>query len=213
MEHTSGVPTGVVRDELFAGIDWDSQVITDTEFEACTFDKVSLVRTTLQGCRFLDCRFANSDLSLIRPVDTLLGGCFVEDSRLLGIDWTLARWPAVGLAEPNVFQRCDVSMSTFAGLHLEGLQLENCRAHDTSFREAHLARANLSGTDCLGADFTGADLSGARLVDTRHLFLDPTSTRLQGAVVDPVVALQMLSNLGVTVETESENQWPDDARP
>ncbi len=186
--------------EQFTNDEWNTVLIAEAEFVACTFRGVTFAESVLEGCRFLDCTFTGCDLQLTRVVGSEIAGCTFEDCRLTGIDWTRARWPRHRLHEPNRFVRSDLSMSEFSALHLPGLAVVDGKLVDAIFRETRLPDASFDGTDCTGADFTGADLSGAHLVGARGLSVDARTTKLQGAVLDAAGARQVLDTLGITVE-------------
>ena len=90
--------------------------------------------------------------------DTVFSGCRFLECRLVGINWTEGRWPKRPLHGPNSFYKCDLSMSTFAGLDVTGSRFGSCRAHDVGFFEALLVDVDVEGTDPSGADFDRADL-------------------------------------------------------
>ena len=187
----------VVEGSLFTGVNWSS--VTDSEFQGCTFVGSDLSEATIEGSRFLECRFERCDLSLWKPTDSVVGGCHFEDCRLLGIDWTIGAWPRVPLHEANTFIRCDLSMGTFADLELGPTRFRDCRLRESSFRFARLAGADFGGSDCLGADFHGADLTGAHLVGVPGLMLDPLSSKLGGAIVDATAGMAILESLGINL--------------
>jgi uncharacterized protein YjbI with pentapeptide repeats len=189
----------VVDGEVFTDVNWER--VNHSEFHTCTFVGSNLSEAIVSDTRFVECRFERCDFSLWKPTDSLIGGCHFEDSRLLGIDWTLADWPRVALYEANVFLRCDLSMGTFVDLELGSIQFSECRLRESSFRFARMAGADLRGSDCLGADFHGADLSGAGLVGAVGLLVDPLSSKLRGATVDAATGMAILDSLGINLET------------
>jgi uncharacterized protein YjbI with pentapeptide repeats len=199
---------GVVAEgATFNRVTWQS--VTDSDFQDCTFVDSDLSDAALSASRFVDCRFERCDLSLWKPVDSVFGGCRFEDSRMLGIDWTLASWPRIALHDPNVFVRCDLSMGTFMDLDLGAIEFRECRLRETSYRFARLAGARFDGSDCVGCDFHGSDLSRARLVGVLGLAVDPASTKLAGATVDAAAGVAILESFGLTLE---DLDRPDDHR-
>ena len=196
----------VVEEETFTDVNWER--VNDSEFDACTFVGSDFSEAIVSDTRFVDCRFERCDLSLWKPAGSLIGGCHFEDSRLLGIDWTLADWPRVALNEANAFLRCDLSMGTFADLDLGPTRFIECRMRESSFRFARMAGADLKGSDCLGADFHGADLSGASLVGVAGLAVDPIASKLDSAIVDAEGAIAILESLGINLEAVEPDSSP-----
>jgi len=189
----------VAEGAIFTDVSWER--VEESEFHGCTFVGSNLSEAIVSDTRFVECRFERCDFSLWKPSGSLIGSCRFEDSRLLGIDWTLADWPRVALYEANVFLRCDLSMGTFADLELGSIHFIECRLRESSFRFARMAGADLRGSDCLGTDFQGADLSGAGLVGAIGLLVDPLSSKLQGATVDAAAGIAILGSLGINLES------------
>jgi len=190
---------GTVKEgDVFTEASWGSAV--DAEFQGCTFIGVDLSEARVDSTRFVECHFERCDLSLWKPLESVVGGCRFDDCRMLGIDWTMAKWPRVPLHAPNAFARCDLSMGTFADLDLGSVRFEECRLRDVSYRGARLSGAFFGGSDCRGADFSGADLTAASLAGATGLSVDPRTTKLEGATVDAGTGVAILEALGIILE-------------
>lgn len=154
------------EDRVFDGLDLSGEEVRAKEFAGCTFTGCSFVETNFADCRFVDCEFARCDLSLCRVPDCSFTNVKVVDSRLLGVDWTEASWPALGLFERIGFERCAISHSTFDGLGLRKIQIVDCVAHNVDFTQADLTEATCTRTDFtesrfLHTNLTEADFRGA----------------------------------------------------
>jgi uncharacterized protein YjbI with pentapeptide repeats len=154
------------EDSVFEGLELAGEEVRDKEFAGCTFTGCSFLETRFTACRFVECAFVRCDLSLCRVTDCSFTDVTFVESRAIGVDWTEALWPALGLFQRIGFERCAVSHSTFDGLLLRGIKMTNSVAHDVDFAEADLTEANFAGTDFkesrfLHTDLTRADLQGA----------------------------------------------------
>jgi uncharacterized protein YjbI with pentapeptide repeats len=171
--------------------------LTGSEFTGCTFTNCSLVEAVLRDCRFVSCRFVGCDLSLVQ----LPGSSFVttrfEKTRLLGVNWTLAHWPAAGLGNPVGFWGCGLNHSTFIGLSLHGLQLIDCAAIEVDFREADLAEADFGGSDLSGSLFMHTNLQAADLSRARDYTINPAENQLKGAKFSLPEAMTLLFSLDI----------------
>ncbi|VAW01793.1 hypothetical protein MNBD_ACTINO02-2717 [hydrothermal vent metagenome] len=188
--------------ESFDGADWAEALIEHADFETCVFTDVVFRGARIKVGRFADCTFVNCDLSLVEPADTIFTGCTFRNSRMVGMNWTLTREEPHRLHGAHVYEGCDISLSDFTGLDLRDVEFTECRAKDVMFREAKLVNSSFNKTDLAGADFAHADLSGARLVDAIGVSLDPRVTTLDGAIVSPITAMQVVEALGIVVETD-----------
>jgi uncharacterized protein YjbI with pentapeptide repeats len=190
----------IAEGESFRDVDWAS--ISESEFRDCTFVACDFSETLIRNVRLVGATFRECDVSLFKPTDCSIGGSQFEDCRMLGVDWTLANWPRVPLHNPNAFIRCDLSLGTFTDLMLGAVRFEQCRLREAFFRNATLTGAVFDRSDCSGADFLGADLSGASLRNVAGLWLDPRSTRLEGATVDPATGASILESLGINLSID-----------
>ena len=154
------------EDRAFEGLELAGEEVRDKEIAGCTFTGCSFLETRFSACRFVECAFVRCDLSLCRVSDSSFTDVTFVESRAIGVDWTEASWPALGLFQRIGFERCAVSHSTFDGLLLRGIKMVDCVAHDVDFAEADLTEANFTGTDFresrfLHTDLTRADFQGA----------------------------------------------------
>ena len=154
------------EDCVFEGLELAGEEVRDKEFAGCTFTGCSFLETRFTACRFVECAFVRCDLSLCRVTDSSFTDVTFVESRAIGVDWTEASWPALGLFQRIGFERCAVSHSTFDGLLLRGIKMVDCVAHDVDFAEADLTEASFAGTDFkesrfLHTDLTRADFQGA----------------------------------------------------
>lgn len=161
------------EDRTFDGLDLSGEEVRDKEFAGCTFTGCSFLETRFAACRFVDCAFARCDLSLCRVDDCSFTNVEFVDSRLLGVDWTEASWPALGLFEPIGFERCDISHSTFDGLRLRRIQVADCVAHNVDFTQVDLNGANCTGTDFQESRFLHTNLTEADFTRATNYAIAP----------------------------------------
>ena len=149
------------EDCAFEGLELAGEEVRDKEFAGCTFTGCSFLETRFIACRFVECAFVRCDLSLCRVTDSSFTDVTFVESRAIGVDWTEASWPALGLFQRIGFERCAVSHSTFDSLLLRGIKMVNCVAHDVDFAEADLTEADFAGTDFKESRFLHTDLTRA----------------------------------------------------
>ena len=151
----------------------------------------------LRACRFADCAFEQSDLSLVRLPHSTFTACRFEDSKIIGVNWTEAQWPETRLWVPVGFVRCVISHSTFIGLGLREIRIVNCTAEDVDFRDADLTKADFGGTDLSGSLFVNTNLSGADLRSATNYRIDPPENVLRGAKFSLPEAISLLDGLDI----------------
>ncbi|NIV28864.1 MAG: pentapeptide repeat-containing protein [Anaerolineae bacterium] len=161
------------EDQAFEGLDLTREEVRAKEFAGCTFVDCSFLETAFTGCRFVDCEFVRCDLSLCRVEDCSFTAVKFIDSQVIGVNWTEASWPAVGLFHAIGFERCALSHSTFIGLGLRRVEMVDCLAHNADFAEADLSQANCTGTDFEGSRFLHTDLTEADFTRATNYAIAP----------------------------------------
>lgn len=182
----------VFRDAVLGG-----STLASCEFEECRFAGCDLSESEVRACRFADCTFERCDLSLIRLPQSVFSACRFEDSKIIGVNWTEARWPETRLWAPVGFARCVMDHSTFLGLDLKEVRIVDCTAHDVDFREADLTKADFAGTDLSGSLFANTNLTGADLRSARDYRIDPRENVLKGARFSLPEVISLLDGLDI----------------
>ena len=176
--------------------------LVSTEFYDCTFNGCSFVETTFQNCRFVNCVFRDCDLSLMQVPDCSFTATRFEGSKVIGVNWTRAHWPATRLRESIGFSECAISHSTFIGLKMPRIQIRDCVAMNVDFREASLVGANFAGTDLSESLFLATDLTGADLSRARNYQIDPSQNVVTKARFALPEAMSLLYGLDIVLVEE-----------
>ncbi len=186
-------------DQVFKETRLEQAELVSNEFRDCTFDRCSFVETTFQSCRFVNCVFMRCDLSLIQSPKCSFAAVRFESSKVMGVDWTRARWSATKLGTPVCFSECAISHSTFIGLNLKRIQIQDCVAVDVDFREADLSQADFAGTDLSDSLFLNTNLTKADLSRARNYQIDPSQNIVKGAKFSLPEAISLLYNLDIVL--------------
>ena len=181
-----------------AKCDFTGQTAADVLFEQVEISRTVFQRTDLTGARLFDARVASSDFSgadwrgvRFRRVE--LSGC-----RLLGVQLVEAYLDDV------IFRDCNLESAVFASAAFKAARFEGCVLRGTLFEGSDLrgvvfTRCDLTNADLQGANLRGADLRGSLLDGLR---VNPKD--VQGAIIDPSQAVQVVGLLGLTVKSIDE---------
>lgn len=154
-------------DKTFHKEIFDKLAINNKSFENCLFNKSSFIETKFINCSFIDCEFKSCNLSSIEPLNsTFTGNITFIESKLLGVNWTKAKWPQIKLTSPLKFYLCNITYSSFFELELPEIVIEECKAHEVDFRggifsfgcfvDSDFERSMFMHTKLNSTDFTGA---------------------------------------------------------
>lgn len=186
-------------DRTFRGIDQSGGNISESEFYDCVFEACSFLEVRFEKCRFVQCSFQNCDLSVIHVPGSSFTAVRFVGSKLIGVDWTQAHWPAERLDGALGFERCALSHSTFIGLSMPRLQVRDCEAVDVDFREARLTGADFRGTNLTESLFLGTDLTGADFSQARDYRIDVRQNVVKGAKFALPEAVSLLYSLDIVL--------------
>lgn len=186
-------------DQIFEKAHLEKTLLVSSEFHDCTFIRCSFAECVFDSCRFVHCIFKHSDLSLVRMPNSVFSATKMEESKLIGVDWTQADWSSMILADPINFTKCDLSHSTFIGLELKNIHITDCIAKDVDFREADLSGAILTGTDLSESLFNDTNLTEADLSRSRNYHIDPGRNVLSRAKFSMPEAMSLLYSLDIVL--------------
>jgi uncharacterized protein YjbI with pentapeptide repeats len=171
--------------------------ITNIEFEGCRFTGCCFLESRFEICHFVDCVFDSCDLGLVVVSGCTFAAVRFRNCQLLGINWTAASWPKVGLLRAIGFENCCLNHSTFFGLSLREMDIIDCQARDVDFAEADLTRANLSGTDLAQSRFLNTNLTETDLELALNYSIAPNQNLLKRTRVTLPEAMALLRGLDI----------------
>lgn len=190
-------------DQTFTRTGFEKEVLTSCEFNNCRFIQCKFVECTFRNCRIVNCEFEGCDLSLAQFPGVVFAKVRFENSKLLGVDWTIADWTAIRLGDPIGFYHCALNHSIFIGLDLKGLQVRDCPAIGVDFRDADLSKANFGGSDLEESIFINTNLSEADLSEARNYQIKPGQNNIKKAKFSLPEALSLLYNLDIIIEEDA----------
>lgn len=185
--------------QVFEKLELEGAELQGVSFYDCTFVKCNLANAKLAQCRFDNCRFVSCNLSLLNVRGSSFREVSFSSSKLLGIDWTTARWPSVALSGQLRFEECLLNSSSFFGLYLQELKMEACQAHDVDFTEADCGHASFLQTDFAGATFHQSKLVKADFSDATNYVIDVRTNKINGARFSLPDAVNLLRSLDIEI--------------
>jgi uncharacterized protein YjbI with pentapeptide repeats len=186
-------------DRVFREVQAAHTELVSSEFYDCAFSHSTFEESVFRRCRFVNCVFRDCDLSLIKVPESSFTSTRFESSKVIGVNWTEARWPRARLANPVSFSKCAISHSTFIGLALPSIQFRDCVASDVDFREADLSRADFGATDLSGSLFGKTNLSEADLSRACNYRIDPGQNTLKRAKLSLPEAMSLLHSMDIVL--------------
>lgn len=148
-------------------------------------------------CEFIECHFLKCNLSVAKLVNCRLNDVIFEECKMVGIDWTRARWPSIALFSPIKFYKCIMNDSTFFGLSLNEIVIEACKAHEVDFREGKFCDANFTFTDFANSLFKETDLTSADFTEAVNYRININHNLIRKAKFSRYEAVSLLDSLDI----------------
>ena len=183
--------------KLFKDINFCNEKIEKKEFDNCTFIGCNFSDSEFIKCKFLDCTFKGCNLSLIKINQSKFFDVIFEDSKLIGVNWTMAAWPSIKLSNTLKFHRCILNDSSFLDLFLREIIILECKAHYVDFRGADCSQADFSYTDLEGCLFVNTNLTEANFEEAKNYSINVFSNIIKKAKFTLPEAVNLLQSLDI----------------
>lgn len=187
-------------EQSFEKLDSSAKTIENKLFENCNFKHCNFDNSKLLNCKFIDCEFVYCTLNTITITDTMFSRIVFEHSKLMGINWALAKWPQIKLSSLLNFYSCNVNHSSFFGLGLAEINMQECKIHEVDFREADLSYANFTNSDFEQSLFVKTNLMGADFSGAINYNIDLTLNEVKKAIFSFPDAINLLHHFGIQIK-------------
>ena len=181
-------------DEVFKNIDISQKILSNKEFDSCTFQNCIFNESILKNCKFIDCIFNECDLSLLKIKNSVFNDIIIKNSKAIGIDWS-----SLSTHFPVKFHNSNISMSSFFQLDLKNDEIISCKAHDVDFGQTNLEKVNFNDTDLLNAIFGNTNLKNTDLSKAKNYLINPEQNRLKTTKVSLPEAESFLKFLDIKI--------------
>ncbi|WP_238400459.1 pentapeptide repeat-containing protein [Legionella bononiensis] len=184
----------------YSNLKLDNKVIEHKLFEQCTFKQSSFIETNFISCKFVDCEFSSCNLSSAQFKNTALNEIVFEECKMIGINWTQAKWPLIKLSSPIKFYKSNISHSSFFELELRDLVIEECKAHDADFRGCDLSNGVFILTDFQGSQFMHTTLYSADFTDAINYAINPIENNIRKGKYSMPDAMNLLNYFEIELQ-------------
>lgn len=196
MKH-SKLEEGEYISESFEGLNVSGCDLSAKVFDGCVFKNCDFSEAILNKCKFIDCHFLRCNLSLVKIKDATFSDVYIEECKVVGVDWTVVSWSEYVLVSPLKFHKCVINDSSFFGLSLEDIEIQDCKAHDVDFREGNFSGADFSYTDFTNSLFNKTNLSDTDFTEATNYDVDINFNEVSRAKFSRFEAVRLLESLDI----------------
>ncbi len=186
-------------DVNFVDLKLDGVELINKTFENCKFTRSSFNEVNFTSCKFVECDFGTCNLSSVKLTNTSFIDIVFNESKLIGVNWTQAKWPYIKLTSPIKFYKSNISYSSFYELDLKWIIIEECKAHDVDFREANLSNGSFVLTDFARSLFMHTKLNSADFTDAINYHINPNENDIRKGKFSLPDALVLLNSFEIEI--------------
>lgn len=189
-------------EKTFLDLHLEKETFENKEFENCQFTKCDFNEAKFLKCKFIDCEFNACNLSGVTLRMTSFSETIFEESKLIGINWTQARWSQLKLPSTIKFYKSNISHSSFYNLDLPETIIEQCKAHDVDFRECDLTSEIFTETDFEQSLFMHTNLFASDFTEAINYIINPLENNIKKAKFSLPDAMNLLIAFEIDINPE-----------
>lgn len=183
--------------ENFDGLKFEGGIIESVLFEECTFTDCDFSGVFFIDCEFIDSSFEKSNLSVSKFENSKFTDLVFLNSKLVGIDWTLADWSMQSSSSPLRFLNSILDDSSFFGLKLKGLTIKRSSVHNVDFRSGEFTKGIFIDSDFSGALFGSTNLMCADFRGAKNYRIDLNHNIITRAKFSRLEAFSLIESLDI----------------
>ena len=184
------------EDKQFEGIDYVSKKLPVGEYENCKFINCNFAEANLSKITFIDCVFDNCNLSAANINGTAFQETSFSNCKLMGLRFEDCNQFLFTVS----FTGCQLNLSTFYKMKLKNTRFINCSMQDVDFTETDLTAAELDNCNLLQAVFDNTILEKADLRTAINFSIDPERNKLKKAKFSATALSGLLHKYDLVIE-------------
>ncbi len=165
------------------------------EFYNCTFSSQDLKELKVTDSFFDECIFKNIDLSNCSLTNSKFSDCTIEESKLIGINWT-----SISSLMNCTFNKCILDYSIFNSMKLSKNKFIHSSIKEADFSESELESVEFCFSDLYATNFSGSNLKKSDFRNATNYSIDPAFSNIKKAKFSLPEAINLLKSFDIIVE-------------
>jgi uncharacterized protein YjbI with pentapeptide repeats len=182
--------------EIFTGVDYSGQTLSDREFESCEFINCNFSKSNLSNSDFLNCKFMNCNFSMANFNNTGLKDVKFTDCKLMGIDFTRCNNFLLSFS----FDKCYLNFSTFHRKKIKNTIFKDCSIKEVDFSETDLTASGFLNCDLARSIFNRTVLEKVDFRTAYNYSIDPELNRIKKAKFSQFGVAGLLDKYQISIE-------------
>jgi len=183
-------------EETFSQVDFTKGIVSEAEYENCTFINCDFNGVDLSNMKFINCEFIESNLSNVKLNDTSFQEVNFKACKMMGFN--LENSNQFGLRVS--FNNCILNDSSFYNLQLKRTIFKKCFLLFVDFTDTDLSNSSFDDCNFDNAIFYNTNLSQVNLKSSNNFIINTTENQLKGAKIARENLIGLVQHLGIKIE-------------
>lgn len=180
----------------FERTDFSEKGLPKGEYDHCSFVNCIFANTDLSGINFSECEFKGCNLSMAKLSKTAIRDVRFKACKLLGLHFEQCN----KLLFSVDFEDCTLNFSSFYKLTIKKTRFKNCSLHEVDFTETDLTSSVFDNCDFNNAHFENTILEKVDLRTSYHYSIDPELNRVKKAKFSMAGIVGLLAKYDIEIE-------------
>ncbi len=185
-----------LADQTFEKIDFSLETPTAKEYDHCTFINCNFANTDLSNINFNECEFTGCNMSMAKLIKTSFREAKFKHCKLFGLHFEDCN-PMLFSVQ---FDTCQLNFSSFYKLKMKKTIFKNTVLQEVDFTATDLTGAIFKDSDLNRAKFENTLLEGADFRSAQHFILNPEQNRIKKAKFSLQGLPGLLTSYAIEVE-------------
>ena len=151
--------------------------ISKGDYSNCEFLQCDFANTDLSNYRFSDCEFKDCDFSNAKIPDVVFGDVIFQNCKMIGLNFEEINQFNISFR----FQNCILNHSSFYGTDIRKTIFNSCSLIETDFTESNLSHSAFTNSNLTDAVFERTNLEYSDLSSAINFSIDPNQNQLRKA--------------------------------
>jgi uncharacterized protein YjbI with pentapeptide repeats len=183
-------------EEEFKGIDFSKEHFEIADYELSRFINCTFAQCNLSEAGFIECTFQGCDLSMAKMNGTALRNTTFTECKLIGLPFDACN--SFGFSAE--FMACNLHLSSFFQQKMQKSVFRDCQLNEVDFTQADLKESVFDHCDFSKAVFSATQLQKSDFRSSYNYSIDPEENRIKGAQFSIHGLPGLLDSYGIVIE-------------
>ncbi len=170
------IDTGVF-DKTFEKENFSGKVLTERNYDNCTFIECNFLKAEFSNITFVDCRFVACDISLSKLFNTGMKTVSFDACKMIGLTFS----DCSDFLFACDFKDCQMDMCSFIEMPLKSSSFKGTSLREVDFSDADLSKVVFSSCNLDRAIFQNTRLEKTDFRTALNYAIDPELNKMSGA--------------------------------